>query len=337
MLAKFPAEHVWSSTAEYGTKAFSNFVKYANEQGRAIEIPSPGDTFTLGEAEITVLGPLRDYENNNENSIVLRVDYGETSFLFTGDMGITAEDRAGRNPARGWTRRSSRSGITAAPDRRAMSSCARSCRTTPSSPSARTTPYGHPTEAALSRLRDADTQVFRTDLQGVIHAVSDGRSVTFETERSATEAQLNPTIHDAAETYIGNVNSQIFHVSTCHSCPSEKNAVRFASVWDAMARATAPIAASTKILPHPRSAALRSCSQGQPLVARKGPLYQEGAFGLSVFSFIPTTASAIPPASPAARPRPVPPAPCAAGSPSSRRAPKSQAADAKAISVSPSR
>ena len=53
---------------------------------------------------------------------------------------------------------------------------------------------------------------------------------------SATEAQLNPTIHDAAETYIGNVNSQIFHVSTCHSCPSEKNAVRFASVWDAMAQ-----------------------------------------------------------------------------------------------------
>ena len=63
VLAKFPAEHVWSSTAEYGTKAFSNFVKYANEQGHAIEIPSLGDTFTLGEAEITVLGPLRDYEN----------------------------------------------------------------------------------------------------------------------------------------------------------------------------------------------------------------------------------------------------------------------------------
>ena len=96
--------------------------------------------------------------------------------------------------------------------------------------------YGHPTEAALSRLRDADAQVFRTDLQGVIHAVSDGRSVTFETERSATEAQLNPTIRDAAEVYIGNVNSQIFHVSTCHSCPSEKNAVRFDSVWDAMAQ-----------------------------------------------------------------------------------------------------
>ena len=38
------------------------------------------------------------------------------------------------------------------------------------------------------------------------------------------------------QVYIGNVNSQIFHVSTCHSCPSEKNAVRFDSVWDAMAQ-----------------------------------------------------------------------------------------------------
>lgn len=117
-----------------------------------------------------------------------------------------------------------------------MSSCARSCPDYAVISVGTDNSYGHPTEAALSRLRDADAQVFRTDLQGVIHAVSDGRSVTFETERSATEAQLNPTIHDAAETYIGNVNSQIFHVSTCHSCPSEKNAVRFASVWDAMAQ-----------------------------------------------------------------------------------------------------
>ena len=235
VLAKFPAEHVWSSTAEYGTKAFSNFVKYANEQGRAIEIPSPGDTFTLGEAEITVLGPLRDYENNNENSIVLRVDYGETSFLFTGDMGITAEDELVESGARldatvlkvGHHGSAGSTGYVFL--REVMPDDAVISVGTDNS-------YGHPTEAALSRLRDADAQVFRTDLQGVIHAVSDGRSVTFETERSATEAQLNPTIHDAAETYIGNVNSQIFHVSTCHSCPSEKNAVRFASVWDAMAQ-----------------------------------------------------------------------------------------------------
>ena len=250
VLAKFPAEHVWSSTAEYGTKAFSNFVKYANEQGRAIEIPSPGDTFTLGEAEITVLGPLRDYENNNENSIVLRVDYGETSFLFTGDMGITAEDELVESGARldatvlkvGHHGSAGSTGYVFL--REVMPDYAVISVGTDNS-------YGHPTEAALSRLRDADAQVFRTDLQGVIHAVSDGRNVTFETERSATEAQLNPTIHDAAALHTER-REIVRRLARCvldvlkrepplrsiqsHSCPSEKNAVRFDSVWDAMAQ-----------------------------------------------------------------------------------------------------
>ena len=156
-------------------------------------------------------------------------------FLFTGDMGITAEDELVESGARldatvlkvGHHGSAGSTGYVFL--REVMPDYAVISVGTDNS-------YGHPTEAALSRLRDADAQVFRTDLQGVIHAVSDGRSVTFETERSATEAQLNPTIHDAAETYIGNVNSQIFHVSTCHSCPSEKNAVRFDSVWDAMAQ-----------------------------------------------------------------------------------------------------
>ena len=96
--------------------------------------------------------------------------------------------------------------------------------------------YGHPTEAALSRLRDADVKLFRTDLQGVVHAVSDGKSVTFETERTAADAQINPTIEDAPQIYIGNKNSRIFHVSTCRSCPAEQNQVRFETVWDAMAQ-----------------------------------------------------------------------------------------------------
>ena len=233
VLAKYPAAHVWSSTTEYGTKAFSNFVKYAEQQGREIEIPSAGDAFTLGSADVTVLGPLRDYENNNENSIVLRIDYGETSFLFTGDMGITAEDELVESGARldatvlkvGHHGSAGSTGYVFL--REVMPQYAVISVGADNS-------YGHPTEAALSRLRDADVQVFRTDLQGVVHLTSDGKTVTFDTERSAAEAQLNPTIKDAAETYVGNRNSQIFHVSTCHSCPAEKNAVYFDSVWDAL-------------------------------------------------------------------------------------------------------
>lgn len=57
----------------------------------AFTVPAAGDAFDLGSATVTVLGPLKDYDEVNDTSIVLRIDYGETSFLFTGDMERTAE------------------------------------------------------------------------------------------------------------------------------------------------------------------------------------------------------------------------------------------------------
>ena len=185
VLAKFPAEHVWSSTAEYGTKAFSNFVKYANEQGRTIEIPSPGDTFTLGEAEITVLGPLRDYENNNENSIVLRVDYGETSFLFPGDMGITAEDELVESGARldatvlkvGHHGSAGSTGYVFL--REVMPDYAVISVGTDNS-------YGHPAQSVIDALEGVGATIYGTGAMGTITVVSDGTHATTTTERQGT-------------------------------------------------------------------------------------------------------------------------------------------------------
>jgi competence protein ComEC len=45
--------------------------------------------------------------------------------------------------------------------------------------------YGHPTENTLSRLRDADVKVFRTDLQGDIYCTSDGTTVSFSVRKNA--------------------------------------------------------------------------------------------------------------------------------------------------------
>ena len=38
-----------------------------------------------------MLGPVAQYSDTNDTSIVLRIDYGSTSFLLTGDMEKTAE------------------------------------------------------------------------------------------------------------------------------------------------------------------------------------------------------------------------------------------------------
>ena len=65
------------------TKTFRNFVKYLNSRGKSITVPSYGDTFSLGGSTVTVLGPAKAASEDNNSSIVLRIVYGETSFLLT--------------------------------------------------------------------------------------------------------------------------------------------------------------------------------------------------------------------------------------------------------------
>ena len=67
------------------TETFQSFVKYLAQRGKQITVPTAGETFALGGAQVQILGPLHSAEDSNDNSIVLKVSFGATSFLFTGD------------------------------------------------------------------------------------------------------------------------------------------------------------------------------------------------------------------------------------------------------------
>ena len=71
-------------TTNYDSDAFNDFKKYAEKNGGGITIPSAGDTYTLGSATIDILG-VNDGSDTNNTSIVLKITYGSTAFLFTGD------------------------------------------------------------------------------------------------------------------------------------------------------------------------------------------------------------------------------------------------------------
>ena len=92
VLAVYPTHAVYAPTRTYASKVFDDFVYYADQQRLEITIPSPGDSWTLGETSVTVLGPVQSYADPNDTSIILRVEYGDTSFLFTGDMETSAEN-----------------------------------------------------------------------------------------------------------------------------------------------------------------------------------------------------------------------------------------------------
>ncbi len=186
------AGKVLAPVTSYDSKAFRNFASLATEKGGGIVIPNAGETFMLGSATVTVLGPIRTYDDTNDTSIVLRIQYGSTSFLFTGDMESTAEKDlldAGIDLHADVLKLGHHGSSTSTSYR-----FLREVAPTYGIISAGTdNQYGHPHEEVLSRLRDAEVTLFRTDLQGDILCISDGTDLTFQPQRNAN-IQTNPTV-----------------------------------------------------------------------------------------------------------------------------------------------
>lgn len=167
-----------TSVLEYDTKAFRSMIKYAVEQDTAIEIPSVGDTFMIGSAQVEILGPTRFYENTNDMSIVCKITYGETTFLFGGDAEWDAEHDLVNSDEdltadvlrvnhHGSNTSSTYVFLRAVMPKYAVISVGAG------------NAYGHPNEETLGRLRDVGAEVLRTDELGTIECVSDGQSIVF--------------------------------------------------------------------------------------------------------------------------------------------------------------
>lgn len=167
---------------KYNTKAFDNFVKYLGAQGIGITIPAPGDTFMVGGAECVVLGPLDSKADQNNLSIVIRLVYGGVSFLFVGDAERESELLmldAGYDLASTVLKvghHGSDTSTTYPFLREVMPQYAVISVGKGNS-------YGHPSEATLSKLRDADVIVYRTDHHGTIVFWSDGEFLSVTTEK----------------------------------------------------------------------------------------------------------------------------------------------------------
>jgi competence protein ComEC len=193
VMANFPTEEVWSGPITYTNATVNNFRDAVADQGLTLHYPKPGETTTLGDALITVLGPVKTYyEDVNDLSLVLMVEFGETRFLLTGDMEQLAEghmmDYWGEDFD--WSAdvlKVGHHGSYSSTGYRLLRAVAPtwgiiSC--------GRDNEYGHPHAEPLSRLRDAEVTLFRTDLAGTIIAASDGETIAFAWSSSSFEPYI---------------------------------------------------------------------------------------------------------------------------------------------------
>lgn len=239
VLAVYPTEAIYAPTRTYSSNCFDDFMYYADQQGLTVKIPSPGDSFSLGSATVTVLGPTKSYADTNNTSIVLMAEFGDTRFLFTGDMEKSAETdmldywgdgfdwnidvlkvgHHGSDTSTGY-----RFLYALDPEYAVISVGAGNS-------------YGHPCEATLSILSDAGVPVFRTDELGCVLAVSDGNQITITWE---DQNAMPDDMEQADTSYIGNTKSKKFHLPTCSSLPGESNRITFETYEEAIGAGYTP-------------------------------------------------------------------------------------------------
>nr|WP_294670496.1 MBL fold metallo-hydrolase [uncultured Ruminococcus sp.] len=229
----------------YNSKTWKDVETEAKSQNTKIEYANAGESYTLGDATFTIISPKKNhiYSNCNNYSVVIKADYGENSFLFTGDAEKLVEDeilesnynikadvlKVGHH---GSSTSSSEKFLNKVSPKYAVISCGVNNE------------YGHPHKETLEKLKERNIKTYRTDLEGTVVAQSDGKEIRFSTEKNnssniktetyATKGNKGTTI--SKEKFIGNKNSKKFHKPNCDSvyAMSDKNKVYFDNRKDAL-------------------------------------------------------------------------------------------------------
>jgi competence protein ComEC len=163
------------------TKTFENMIEALKEKDMKITVPHPRDTLDLGEnVKAEILAPnSSSYPDTNNYSVVLKITYANTSFLFTGDAEKTSEAEMLNNNYdlssdvlkvghHGSSTSTTEDFLNNVNPKIAVISCGKDNK------------YGHPNRKTLNNLKKKNIQVYRTDIDGTIVLLSDGDKITKE-------------------------------------------------------------------------------------------------------------------------------------------------------------
>lgn len=165
------------------TKTFEDVLDAVAGKGLKISAPKQGDTYTVGQATVTAVNCLQTDDANN-GSIILRLDFGDTSYLFAGDAEVEAESAVLASGAyldcdvlkvghHGSTTSTTAGFLSAVSPKTAIISCGAD------------NSYGHPNQEILDRLTSSGTEIWRTDKSGTVTVISDGLTYSVSSDGKA--------------------------------------------------------------------------------------------------------------------------------------------------------
>lgn len=175
---------VYSPVTEYDGEGFGDFLKQLSNRNATITVPHRGDTFMVGGATVTFLSEPKPEWDMNDQSLVVKIQFGNTSFIFTGDAAWDAEQdllnssldlkadllKIGHH---GSVTSSCQAFLEAVKPTYAIISVGSDNK------------YGHPAQETLMRLQHIYASVFRTDKHGTIICISNGETLGFKMSKKS--------------------------------------------------------------------------------------------------------------------------------------------------------
>ena len=183
VLNTIPVESIFGPTYEADTRTYYSLMNKVKENGLEMIMPPIGSEYSLGSASFKVLAPIRQYDEENANSIVIRISCAGKSIYLGGDqteeserdMIISTLGSGLKSDVlivnhHGSSTSSSALLLGAVRPSTVIISCGKNNE------------YGHPAKSVMNRLKVLGADLYRTDMQGEILFSITKDGVAFEKE-----------------------------------------------------------------------------------------------------------------------------------------------------------
>ena len=181
IFAEFEVKNFYSPKVEHTTKTFEKMMQAVSNEGLKVTTIKAGDNskINLGDGtKVEIFSPVSEtYDNLNDYSPIMKITFGENSFLFTGDAEKLVEKQVLANGENlnsdvlkvghhGSTTSSSEDFIKEVSPEIAVI------------PVGEGNDYGHPHKEILELLQKNNIELLRTDLEGTVVLESDGNTIS---------------------------------------------------------------------------------------------------------------------------------------------------------------
>jgi len=174
---------LWTGIEKEGEK-FETWKRMINEEGANVYYANLGDVVIMGDVVLEVLSPKeslkgKEFEDSNETSIVSRLSYFDSSFLFAGDISSKTEKLLLDENIDSDVLKVSHHGSKYSTSEDFLSKVSPLISVIQVGKNS----YGHPTEEVLTRLNNSGIKILRNDTNGNIKIVSDGNNYKIITSK----------------------------------------------------------------------------------------------------------------------------------------------------------